>query len=94
MRPDSSVIINGQSGRPYALVQPGKQYAIYFYKNPGSSFELKLLAGNYEVEWMNPVTGARDQKKLLKHTGGKLVLVAPAYREDAALRIVDSGGTR
>ncbi len=92
MRPDSTVVINGHSGKSYALVQPGKQYASYFYQNPGCSFELKIPPGTYEVEWMNPVTGAPGQKKLLKHAGGKFVLAPPAYPEDIALRIVKSGG--
>ncbi|MEO5893681.1 MAG: cellulase family glycosylhydrolase, partial [Ferruginibacter sp.] len=96
MRPDSTVVINSHPGKPgqYALIQPGKQYAIYFKENPGSDIEIKIPAGNYEIEWMDPVTGVSSKKKLLKHTGHKLKLTAPAYNEDIALRIAAAGEKR
>ncbi len=53
--------------------------------------EFMLPAGSYEVEWMNPLTGKRDKKTFLKHSGGKAVLVFSEEREDIALRIVKVG---
>ena len=92
MRPDSTLTNNGQSKRfrSYALTEPGKQYAVYFYRRPGPNVELLLPAGNYQVEWMDPLTGKSD-KTLLKHSSGKAVLVFPEGREDIALRVVKAG---
>ena len=93
MQPDSTLIIKGQPEkfRSYALTEPGKQYAIYFNSGIGINVELTLPAGTYEVEWMNPLTGKRDKKTFLKHSGGKVVLVFPEYGEDIALRVVKAG---
>ena len=93
MRPDSTLTIKGQPEkfRSYALTEPGKQYAVYFYYSIGLNVELMLPAGTYEVEWMNPLTGKSDKKTFLKHSGGKVDLVSPEYREDIALRVVKAG---
>ncbi len=93
MGPDSTLTNNSQPEkfRSYALTEPGKQYAIYFYRRSGSHVELRLPANTYEVEWMNPLTGKSDKKILLKHSGGHAVLYFPEGRGDVALRVVKVG---
>ena len=93
MKPDSTLTNNGQQQKfkSYALTEPGKQYAIYFYRPSRHNVELMLPIGTYEVEWMHPRTGKSETKTLLKHTSGKALLDVPEDSEDIALRIVKVG---
>jgi hypothetical protein len=93
MAPDSTLINDGQSEKfkSYALAEPGKQYAIYFYRNSKQKIELALPAGTYEIEWMHPDTGKFETKMLLKHPGGKALLNVPEHKDDMALSIVKEG---
>ncbi|MEP7110813.1 MAG: cellulase family glycosylhydrolase [Ferruginibacter sp.] len=93
MKPDSMLIINGpaEKFRPYALVEPGKQYAIYSYGNMRPNVEFLIPAGTYEVEWMNPLTGKIDKKTILKHGGGKVELQSPKNSKEIALSIIKVG---
>ena len=93
MAPDSMLIDNGnkEKSRSYSLTEPGKQYAIYFYRSSRSKIELMLPEGRYETEWMNPVSGKKYKKIFLKHSGGKAFLDFPEAKEDIALRIVRVG---
>ena len=89
MKPDTSMI---KSGRPektsaYALVQPGKQYAIYLFGGAQAQLALELPQGNYKVEWLNPVTGRIDKQEKLRHSGGTATLSSPSFDPDIALRV-------
>jgi hypothetical protein len=89
MSPDNSIIRGGlpEKGTAYALVEPGKQYAIYLFGGHQASLELDLDKGNYAVEWLNPVSGQIEKKEKLKHNGGTATLVSPDYAPDIALRV-------
>lgn len=89
MKPDTTVIRGGlpDKANAYALVEPGKQYAIYVFGGSRAKLELNLPAGDYRVEWLNPMTGQVIQKADLKHTGDLTVLESPEYAPDIALRI-------
>jgi hypothetical protein len=89
MKPDLAVIRGGlpAKAKAYALVEPGKQYAVYLFGGPQTTLRLDLPAGDYQVEWLNPVTGRVDQKADLKHAGGEAVLKSPEFDPDIALKI-------
>lgn len=100
MMPDNSVIRGGQvssplSGTPAqanitarALVEAGKQYAVYV--NGGAKVELKISLpdGHYCAEWVNTKTGKTEKTEEFNHAGGDKTLVSPDYKEDIALRIM------
>jgi hypothetical protein len=100
MVPDNSIIKGGQISSPLsgalaqanitarALVEAGKQYAIYV--NGGTKVELKisLPKGRYRAEWVNTKTGRTEKTEEFDHPSGNKTLVSPNYKEDIALRII------
>ena len=90
MRPDASVVKRGlpEKAKVYVLAESGKQYALYLFGGTQAELELELPAGDYQAEWLNPVTGTVGPKLRLKHAGGTAVLKSPSYAPDIALRIV------
>lgn len=91
MRPDKSVVRGGvpEKGRVQALVEPGRQYAIYVFGGDGRGLQLALdlPQGNYRAEWMNTLTGKIDRRENVRHQGGQITLASPVYEQDVALRI-------
>lgn len=81
------------------LAEVGKAYAIYLGpKNPREAVKEKALnrsatlalvlpAGRYRSEWVNPLTGKTELAEDHRHSGGRLVLHSPPYRDDIALKI-------
>src|SRR5688572_22831402 len=90
MRPDSTTITGGLPANALAqtLSETGKQYAVYIYRGEKVILELSLPPGNYEVEWLNTLTGNYYGKALIKHKSGKATFTSPAYTEDIALRLL------
>jgi len=90
MKPDPSIVKGGlpEKAKAYALVESGKQYALYLFGGSQANLEVELPAGDYQAEWLDPVTGMVGPKTRLKHAGGAAVLKSPGYAPDIALRIV------
>ncbi len=89
MKPDNSVIKGGWPDHAHAraLVEPGKQYAIYLFGGTQANLELDIPAGTYGVEWLHPSTGQTEKLERLKHPGGPVTLPSPAYSPDLALSL-------
>lgn len=89
MKPDSMVCSGGipEGCKAYVLMEEGKQYAFYAMTGKSISPEFNLPAGNYLLEWLNPVTGIHSKKITIKHKGGRLIVKSPATKEDIALSI-------
>ncbi len=89
MGPDNGVIRGGlPSGVPArALVEIGKQYAIYLNGGSQANLVVNLPAGEFRAEWVNTKNGNVDKREDFSHGGGDRTLVSPAYSEDIALRI-------
>jgi hypothetical protein len=89
MRPDRSIVKAGvpDKGRMQALVEPGRQYAIYLKGNPLSAVSVSLPKGDYRAEWINVITGEVISRLELQHPGGEASLVVPAGAEEIALRV-------
>jgi len=90
MKPDTTVFSGEISVKNKVIVlsEPGKQYAIYWMGGKQVNPEFNLLAGNYNLEWLNPLTGKLEKKEKLSHSGGKLKLNSPQYQEDIALKLI------
>ena len=103
MRPDAEVIENVQPRLThYALSERGRQYAIYFHvpiplkpkklkqhlrSNLEAHVTVRLPAGHYRLEWIDPLTGRIIRRVELKHKGGSADLTSPRFDNDVALRI-------
>ena len=48
---------------------------------------LDLSAGTYNVDWVNPKTGAIDKSTNFSHAGGGRSIGSALFSEDVALRI-------
>ena len=90
MKPDTTVYSGGMTGKNKVtvLAETGKQYSIYWMGGKQVNLELNLPAGNYSLEWMDPLTGKKEKKISLNHPGGKTRIESPGYREDFGLRII------
>ena len=94
MKPDNSVIKGGLPNHAHAraLVEPGKQYAIYLFGGTQANLELDIPAGTYRLEWLHPLTGQTEKlERLKKHPGGPVTLPSSAYAPDLALTLRREG---
>lgn len=89
MKPDNSVIVapmpKGVTAR--ALVEPGKQYAIYIRGGNQIDLKLDLPAGNYEVRWIAPASGKVLEATQTESIGKAATLHSPPYTGDVALSV-------
>lgn len=75
-----------------ALAEPGQQVGCYVYRDHAAAqpesapLRLRLPAGAYRGEWVDPVSGA--QQPVTVQSTGEATLVTPAFAQDVALRIV------
>jgi hypothetical protein len=63
------------SSTQYCLANPGSEYLVY--QPDGRSFTLKLLAGTYEMEWLNPSTNRVVRSGTRSVSDGNQLLAAP-----------------
>jgi hypothetical protein len=98
MVPANEVIKGISEGvKARALVEEGKQYAIYIHEPPEAGKEgkgreveitIELPEGTYRYEWFNTKTGEVKKRGNFRHTGGYRTFISPAFKEDIALRIL------
>jgi hypothetical protein len=93
LKPDQTWIKSGlpTAGQAYALDEPGKQYALYLATGTNAlpknvSLECALPAGSYRVDWIDVFTGKTMKSGRVRSTG-KVVLAAPEFSSEIALRI-------
>jgi len=89
MAPDNSIIKGGvpEKATARALVETGRQYAVFVRGGTRADLALDLPAGNYKADWVNIWTGAVEKSEPLVHSGGPRTLASPEYKEGIALRI-------
>ena len=90
MAPDSACIKGGvpTKATARALVEKGKQYAVFIRGGTKADLRLDLPNGAYTAEWVNTLTGKVDKRETFEHGGGERTLGSPAYDGEMALRIV------
>jgi hypothetical protein len=89
LAPDDRVIKGGIPAKATAraLVETGKQYAVYIKGGTQADLRVELPKGKYAVQWLNPRAGKIDKSETLEHPGGVATLRSPKYTEDIALSV-------
>ncbi|HEY9175759.1 MAG TPA: hypothetical protein VI136_26060 [Verrucomicrobiae bacterium] len=99
MKPDGNVIAGGvpQGHRAYALSEPGVAWALYLARDTKdknaptdvrtATLELRLPAGDYAAEWLNPRSGDVQQRTRVHAAGSSTPVTSPRFDEDLALRL-------
>lgn len=99
MKPASDLVAGGVPAghRAYALADPGRAYAVYVGRDvrdpkapagpQTATLQLRLPAGAYVAEWVNPRTGQVDKRETLRTTAELTTLASPTFEEDVALRL-------
>ncbi|MGH3737381.1 MAG: cellulase family glycosylhydrolase [Micromonosporaceae bacterium] len=92
--------------RAEALVRDGQDYAIYLDDGGGGNrggggespnidrqfpVTVRLPAGHYHAEWLNPTTGDVTRRENLHHEGGEVTFDSPTFRQDIVLHITRQG---
>ena len=90
LQPDRSFVKGelAKGGGFTSMAESGKQYAVYFKGGGGPSLELELPKGNYSGEWLDAVSGSKKPLAPINHPGGAILLNAPGFPKDFALRLV------
>lgn len=97
MKPDNAVIKGGvpKKGTARALVEKGKQYALYITgEMKKCTLALNLPAGTYRAVWLDPISGEKTSPENFKHPGGVKKLASPACNGELALKVVGSKSDR
>jgi hypothetical protein len=89
MKPDMSVIQGGvpEKGQAWAMVEPGRAYAIYVIGQGPAELTREPPAGAFRAEWINTLTGSVDKEESFTHGGGTRRLESPDFARDIALRV-------
>lgn len=88
MKPDDGIVRSvPPKARARALVEAGRQYAVYICGGTQGAMTLSLPPGRYVAQWVNPLTGAIEREQTLTHPGGDCALGVPPHEHDIALRV-------
>ena len=89
MKPDEACVRGNEAGtsRVLALSRPGVAYALYVSGAGRSEVTVRLPAGRYKAEWVDPIAGNLASQETFAHGGGDRALRLPAYADDVALRL-------
>ena len=74
----------------FCLANPGKEYLVYNPSADSASFTVKLRAGKYKYEWLNPDNGKVVSTGAIEAKAGQRTFEAP-FKGDAVLYIVLAG---
>ena len=90
MKPDNSILklIKGNLSAFQVLAERGKQYAIYLENPNGASVQLGIPDGDYQMEWLNPISGTTESAKKVTAIEGKIKLSCPDLGEDVVLKLL------
>ena len=87
MHPADDLIKIADGSKALVLAIPGEQYAVYFSEGESKSFEMAVPNGNYQLQWLNPVTGT-FKSSIVKSKQGKIKLIIPVHETDIALKVI------
>ena len=80
MTPQGSISSTG-----YALANPGSEYLVYLPLGGSTTLNLSGVAGTFNVEWLDPVSGTVVSGELI--TGGGINSLTAPFGGDAVLYI-------
>lgn len=81
-----------KDARCQVLAEPGRQYAAYFKGAAKFAFTIDLPAGDYQVRWLDVVTGRNDASSKMTHAGGAARFQIPDGLDECAFRLVREAG--
>jgi hypothetical protein len=97
------VTANDEGLSARALAQAGKTYVVYAHRgrvvkgakpsyqvdaaSRAAKLTLELPKGRYELEWLNPKSGAWSGRTAVTHAGGPLAVESSVFTEDVALLV-------
>ena len=89
MRPARDAIREAlpQSSRCQVLAEPGRQYAAYFQGAAKFAFTLDLPAGDYQIQWIDVITGQSTLLTKLTHPSGPAHFKIPDGLNECAVAI-------
>ena len=74
----------------YGLEVKGGDYLLYWVKDKIVDFEkwnISLAAGNYSMQWIDPLDGRILKEQKIQHEGGNIYLDIPPFSDDIVLRL-------
>jgi hypothetical protein len=88
MRPDRSVVKELPDNiTEQVLSEAGRDYALYINGSGLKELTVEIPPGSYKSEWIDTKTANMLSENTLTHSGGRLKLPIPEYKDDIALRI-------
>ena len=87
MTPDPAFSKHVIGAHSRALINEGKEYAVYFHKGRHCQLNLNIPQGTYDIKWMDPATGKMIDEVTNKHQGGLFKLISPTFITDICLSI-------
>lgn len=69
----------------YCLADPGVRYIVFRANESSDPVEVELPTGEYQVEWILPITGDSRGRRTVIATGEKIRLQSPTIRPVALL---------
>ncbi len=90
MKPDRDAIRDPlpKDARCQILAEPGRQYAAYFKGAAKFAFAIDLPAGDYQLRWLDVVSGRSAGQQIPNHPGGPLQVQIPEEFNECALKLV------
>jgi hypothetical protein len=77
----------GGGATAQVLADPGRVYAVYLTGGPGAQMGLGVPRSRYRATWVRTTDGATVRAEEVDHQSATLVLRAPLFAEDIALRL-------
>jgi hypothetical protein len=89
MAPQKSVVVGGipEDARVEALVERGRQIAVYVHGGKQADLVVDLPEGMYRAAWLDTKSGRTVARQAFHHAGGPATLHSPEYSEDIALSV-------
>jgi len=88
MKPDTTFFADA-SIRGNAIAEVGKQYAAYFINDKDvSEITVNVASGEYNVRWLDPVSGKYGKPYTVSVKKSKLVLKVPQRGKDIAVKLI------
>jgi hypothetical protein len=89
MKPDRSAVQDGVPEKTHvqALVEPGKQYAIYLFGAGEAKLKLTLPAGKYKARMVDPKSGKAQELADIESTEQPVILPAVKLDPDRAISL-------
>jgi len=89
MQPGPSVVLGlPEKSSVRALVESGRQYAIYWRGAGVCRLELELPAGRYDLIWLDPLTGRRKNESFRQKVAGRAVFSSSDHLGELALGLI------